>query len=333
MNASRNTGARTVRERARSLLGWLIALTLAGFAGCSRNSTPERSDKAPAQLSPTGLARVGQVIITRHGFEQEWQRRADLRGKEELLQEMIRFESLLAKARAAGVDRDPEVVAAFHRMVVGRFQEQELARRGMDSISISEAEVRFAYSNQMEKFTTPAQVRLRVIYCKTSPKADPGKRDELRQRARHLWKQGGDADDDGFRQLALQHSDDQATRYAGGDSGWIDPTDGDSRWNSAVRKAAASLSRPGEVAPLIETHDGFHIVRLIGTRPANVRPFEQVRDGLEHQLRAEKARQLRDDFFKEMQAGLAIEINREALDAVPQPTRSPAIGAPSPLPK
>lgn len=333
MNASEKTGARTVRERVCSLPRGLVPLLLACLAGCSPGTKPGGPDNAPAQLSSTELARVGRDVITRDAFEKEWRRRADVRDKEGLLREMIRFESLLAKAREAGVDRDPEVVASFRRMVVGRFLEEQLERRGISSNFVSEAQVRSAYSNRMERFTTPAKVRIGIIYRKAVAKATAGKREELRQRARDLWKQAGEADEDGFRRLALQYSDDQATRYAGGDTGWFDPADADSRWNSAVRLASASLARPGDVAPLIETPDGFHIVRLLETRPKGVRPLEQVRDGLEHQLRAEKARKLREDFFQEVQAGLAIEINREALDAVPPPVKSARAGAPSPLPQ
>jgi peptidyl-prolyl cis-trans isomerase C len=329
-----DTSTHRSRWTARQLLETSVLLLIfsALFTSCGRTSSPNPTARLN-QIADDCIARVGDAVISRQTFEQEWRRGADVRNKEDLLQEMIRFESLLAKARAAGVDRDPEVMAAFNRMVVGRFQEDQLQGRGLDSISLSEAEIQAAYQNQIERFTTPQQVRLRVIYCKASAKATAEKREEARQRANTLWNQARETDDDGFRRLALQRSDDQATRYAGGDSGWINPKQPDSRWDPAVVRSVAALSTPGDFAPLLEYESGFYIVKLLDTRPKSVRPLEQVRDGIEHQLRMEKARQLRETFFKEMQTGLKIEINHAALEAVPQPVKHADAAAPSALPK
>jgi parvulin-like peptidyl-prolyl isomerase len=303
------------------------------LTGCGRDSVPERADAARPPLADTEVARVGNVAISRQAFEREWERRTDVRSKEELLQEMIRFESLLAQARAAGVDRNPEVAAAFNRMVVGKFQEEQLDRRGLDSIPVSEAEVQAFYENHPERFTSPAQVRLGMTFCRASAKATPEKRQQLRQEAEALWNQASQAGDDGFRQLARQRSDDQATRYAGGDTGWFVPGQTVSRWEPEVIKAALALAQPGDLAPLVETGSGFYIVKLLGTQPASQRPLAEVRDGIVYQLRMEKAQQLRQKFFEEMQAGLAIEINRAALDAVPDRAMQTATSQPPSLPK
>jgi parvulin-like peptidyl-prolyl isomerase len=273
------------------------------------------------------------MVISRQAFEQQWARRTEVRSKEDLLQEMIRFESLLAKARVAGIDRDPEVMVAFNRMVVGKFQEDQMKRRGLDSIQLSDAEIQEYYQTHLDRFTTPKQIRLGVIYCKTSTKATTEKREQLRQSAEALWSQAKEADHDSFRQLALQHSDDQATRYAGGDTGWFIPEQTGSRWEPEVIQTALALAEPGDLAPLQQTANGFYIVRLLGRQPESHRPLEQVRDGIEYQLRTEKAQQLHEEFFKEMQAGLTIEVNRAALDAVPNRVmQAEAVPQPS-LPK
>jgi len=303
------------------------------LAGCTGDPAPERADAARPGLSATDVARVGNVVISRRAFEEEWKRRADARSKEDLLQEMIRFESLLAKARAAGVDRDPEVVAAFNRMVVGKFQETQLQARGLESIQLSEVEVQAYYRRHLDRFTTPRQIRAAVIFCKANSKATAEKREELRQRADALWSQARQADDQAFRQLALQHSDDQVTRYAGGDTGWFNPEQTDSPREREVIQAALALSDPGNLAPLIETANGFYIVKLLGAQPASHRPLEQVREAIQYQLRMEKAHEIRQTFFKEMQADLTIEVNRAALDAVPDRVMQAETSPPPSLPK
>jgi hypothetical protein len=305
-------------HRATGQLSSLIAqAAFAGvifLSGCSREAEPRPHSDG---LSAAEIARVGDRVIGRPAFEQEWQRRTDLRSKEDLLEEMIRFESMLAKARAAGIDRDPEVVAAFNRIVVGRFQEEAMKRRGLESIKVSETEVEAYYQSRLDRFTTPKQIRLGVIYCKAGTKATTEKREELRERAEGLWRRAKQADDEDFRELARQHSDDQATRYAGGDTGLFVPEENGSQWGPELRQVASNLSKPGDLAPLVQTASGFYIVKLLGIQPESRRPKEQVRDGIEYQLRTQKAQQLRQNFFKEMQAGLTIEVNRAALSAVP----------------
>jgi peptidyl-prolyl cis-trans isomerase C len=308
-------------------------LFLLALAGCSRDSAPQRTDAPRPPLAATEVARVGHAVISREMFEQEWQRRTGVCSKDALLQELIRFESILAKARAAGVDHDPEIVAAFNRLVVGKFQEKQLQQLGLNAIQLSETEIQAQYQSQLLRFTTPRQIRAGIIFCQASTKATPEKHEQLRQRANALWHQAQASDDDSFRQLALQHSEDQATRYAGGDTGWMVPEQTGSRWESAVIQAASALSKPGDLAPLVQTSRGFYIVKLLGTQPESRRPLEQVRDGIEYQLRKEKEQQLREDFFGEMQNGLVIEINRAALETVPDRAIQASTGQPPALPK
>jgi len=303
------------------------------LVGCSRESTSPRTDAAASRFSDTDVARVGGATISREAFEREWNRRTDVRNKEELLQDMIRFESLLANARAAGLDRDPELVAALNRMVVGKFQEDQLHRRGLDSIQVSDAEIQQYHEGHSERFTTPNQARLGWIHRRASPKAARAPREQLRKEAQVLWNQARQAGDDGYRQLAVQHSDDQATRYAGGDTGWFVPGRITWRWEPEIMQAARDLTQPGDLAPLVETRSGFYIVKLLGTQPASRRPLAEVRDWIQYQLRMEKAQQLREKLFEEVQAGLAIEINRASLEAIPDRPMQTAIARPPPLPK
>jgi len=309
-------------------------LLLLGAIGCSRQTALQRAESSPRPpLAATDLARVGDVVISRQAFEREWERRMDGRTREQLLREMIRFETLLAQARASGVDRDPEVRAAFARMVVGKFEEEQLRQRRVDSVSVTEAEVRAYYESHPERFNTPRQIRLGLIQCKFSSKATSEKREELRQHATALWNQARQTNDFGFRQLALEHSEDQTTRYAGGDTGWMLLQQGNSRWGPEVLRAADALSTSGDLAPLLQTASGFFIVKLLGTQPAGRRRLEEVRDGIEYQLRLEKAQQIREAFFQEAKAGLTIEVNEAALESVPDHALHAATSLPPSLPK
>ena len=48
----------------------------------------------------------------------------------------------------------------------------------------------------------------------------------------------------------------------------------------AFDEAAFSLKTVGDVSDLVVTQFGFHIIKLTATRPAGIRTFEEVKDGL-----------------------------------------------------
>ncbi len=80
------------------------------------------------------LAEVAGEVITVDDFHAEMMRRgghlpgqyATVEQRRELLEAMIDHRALVAAARAAGYDRDPEVVAIFERAMVERFRQDRL---------------------------------------------------------------------------------------------------------------------------------------------------------------------------------------------------------------
>jgi parvulin-like peptidyl-prolyl isomerase len=133
--------------------------------------------------------------------------------------------------------------------------------------------------------------------------------------------------------MARKSSDDPATRHIGGDTGWV--LDGLSLPDdlAAIRTAAEVLALPGELAPLVESPDGFHIVRLSDRRAPAVRPLAEVRDAICHELlhHARKARE--DAFFKGLEDGLEIGTKREILQSIPLPAAPDLTRVPPPMPQ
>src|SRR6185436_11106075 len=146
-------------------------------------------------------------------------------------------EVLLAKAKAAGYDRDPEIRSRVDEFIVARFQEDQLIGH-VAPTAPDEAELRIFYEQNKERFTAPGSVRAAVIYFSCSSKAEDEKREAIKHKAEAVLAESRATDAEGFSRLALQHSDDQATRYTGGDAGWLQSDAALPRWHTDVMHAA-----------------------------------------------------------------------------------------------
>ena len=87
-----------------------------------------------------------------------------------------------------------------------------------------------------------------------------------------------------FERLAREHSKDPGSAAQGGDLGFF----GKGMMVKPFEEAAMRL-KPGEVSDVVETEFGFHIIKVTEVKPAEVKPFEQVRADIERDLKAERA--------------------------------------------
>jgi parvulin-like peptidyl-prolyl isomerase len=296
--------------------GTLTALALVVLIGASCRPQPTAIETA---LAPEVVAIVAGRRITRAALEREVARRGVGATKEAALAGLIQFEAVLAKARTAEFDRDPEIAAAIERLLVARFEERELA--AAETPAVSESEVQARYAADLARYTVPAAARGGVLFLRSSPKAAADQRAQVAKMAEQLHTQAQAAGAALFERLVREHSDDQASRYQRGDTGWLSV--GQSvGWEPPVVAALQALQQSGECAPLVETPRGFYIVRLTETKPASTRPLAEVADSIRHQLQQEKREQLTAAFHARMKAGLDIRTNQAALEQILVATRT-----------
>ena len=87
--------------------------------------------------------------------------------------------------------------------------------------------------------------------------------------------------------MAQNHSEDQASRYRGGDIGWLTVGDTNAPWDPAMLAAVSKLAQPGDLAPVVSTPEAFYLVKLVERQPASVRPLEAVKDGIAYLVEPE----------------------------------------------
>ncbi len=286
------------------------------------------------------IARVQGRIIREVDVLEEFERRGERvnAGSEQSslrasLERLIRTESLYAKAVAAGYDRRPDIQSQFKRLVISKFEEEEAQKRAAVGKVSAEA-IKTHYEAHRGDYTSEEKARVSVLYVKVSPKAEPEKVADARARVEALRTRAIEetmnlAD---FGLLAQEHSDDQTTRYRGGDCGFITRQSSNVRWEASLRDAAFSLNRVGEISPVIKASDGFYLFKLMERRAAEVAPLSAVSARIERELSERLRRESRAAFDEEVKRGLQIEIDEAAFRAI-RPPSTPARSATSQPPQ
>jgi len=274
------------------------------------------------------LAKVGNGAVTEVDFKAEVARRQRagivMPEKEALLQELILHEAMVQRARAEGVDRDPQVKRELDNLLIGKLMDRELqAQQG--ALTVSPAEVEACYSSNKVHYTRPAQTRLSILKLGWDPKATAEQKGEVVKRMAeakakvlaHPPRGRGPANN-GFGALAIDYSDDQITRYRGGDIGWIEPGRFPPRFPPAVLDAGLALPQ-GKCSDPIPVSDGVYMVTKTDLRDAVVTPLSPIEPGLRQQLLNRKCEAAAAAFKCESLRLAAAEINQPALEALVMP--------------
>jgi parvulin-like peptidyl-prolyl isomerase len=201
---------------------------------------------------------------------------------------------------------------------------------------VSEDEIAAHYAAHEAEYRLPARARAAWIFVDVPKRADADRVAQLGRRAAAAREAALalPATTAGFGAVALEYSDDPATRYTGGEIGWIHAAQGDAfRYGPEVLAAALALSAPGEVSPVLRTEHGFALVRLMAREAEAPAPLEKLRPGIRNLLLREKRATVRREFQRELLAGLEVRVDESALAAV-EPLAAPAAAPaqPPPLP-
>lgn len=244
---------------------------------------------------------------------------ADPKEKQALLEEMIRPEVLYQTALAAGYDKDPQIVANLKRMITAKYQEDQLAKLGQPKVNPEE--IADYYQRNPQRFGTPAKVRVALIELRAARKATAEKRAEIARKAEAVMAaaKASPAANGTFRLLAQNYSEDQASRYQGGDIGWLTVGETNASWDPAVLAAISRLSQPGDLGPVIETPTAFYVIKLVERRPASLRPLAEVKDGIAYLVARQKAQQQEQALYDTLKQGLKIRTNYTLLESIRPP--------------
>lgn len=311
------------KMKTQRVFSLLLAWAVLSGAGCRQAEV----SKVPAAADSDVVAFVAGQPIRVEALQHELARRhqpgaaTEVSTEQKLaaIDKLVGQEAIYAQARAAGFEQTPEMQRLIRQLVISHFKEQ---RFPTTNVVVETKEIEVAYEAEKSRYALPAAVRSAAIFVSRPFAASAEKVAEVRKKAEEILHAArGTTNAESFSALAVRHSEHQLSRYRGGDLGWLARGGGGA--DAALVEALFAVPVPGEFAPLIETPQGFYIARLTEKREAGFKPIESVRSTIRQQLSREKAERAELDFYASMRAGLAIQIFRDRVEAVPAPPTVP----------
>lgn len=154
-----------------------------------------------------------------------------------------------------------------------------------EELTVGEDELKAAYQEQAARYSQPEERSASHILVQLPPNASAVEVETARARAQRIADTIRSGEQS-FEQALRDARADPAGGIEGGTLGVISQGLFDS---PAFEIALYALEEPGAVSEPVRMPSGFHIVRLDQITPAQVQPFEEVREAVAAELRQQKA--------------------------------------------
>jgi parvulin-like peptidyl-prolyl isomerase len=200
------------------------------------------------------------------------------------------------KAFSGGIDKTKEYKEQLEN-IKNSLATQLYSKKIIDSIKVSDKEVKEYYDKNKDKFTEPEdKVKARHILVK----------DE--KEAKKLIKELEDAKDKEakFIELAKKNSI-GPSKINGGELGWFDAK----RMVLEFSKAAFALKKGEFTKKPVKTQFGYHIIYLQDrVKKGTVVPFDSVKNKIKEVLKAKKTKKRFDELVKSLREKTKVEYSK-----------------------
>jgi peptidyl-prolyl cis-trans isomerase D len=171
------------------------------------------------------------------------------------------------------------------------------------SIKVADADIEAFYKQNLQQYQTPAQVRASHILLELEGK-DEKQVQALAQEIAKKAKAGAD-----FAALAKQYSEDESNKDNGGDLDYF----GRGRMVAEFDQAAFAM-KAGDISDPVKTSFGYHIIKVVDSKPDATRPVAEVRPEIEEQLKWQKAQAEAEKIAKSLEGTMktAADLDRIA---------------------
>lgn len=169
-----------------------------------------------------------------------------------------------------------------------------------DNYVISPIKIHAFYEQNRVAYTTPEQVKLRMIVLHEGDNtgtvtnvSKKGMAEEVRQ------KIAGGAE---FDRMAQMYSED-STQDSGGDFGWVERK----TLNDTLSQVAFSM-KAGEVSPVITLDNAYYILMVEAVKSASTKPLKEVQQEIEQRLMEEEMLKTQERWLKGLREKAYIKI-------------------------
>jgi len=234
--------------------------------------------------------------------------------KEMLINQIIESAVLANAARAAGIDKDPDVIRITNLQINGLLASNYFNKKIKtltEKAAVTDADLQKYYASHASEFDQ-TKVKVRHIIVPTE------------QEARELYAKVT-ANPASFAAVAKASSKDPGSAAQGGDLGWV------SRGSMVpeFEKVAFSLQK-GQISEPFQTRFGWHIVMVDDKSELSVMPFEQVKESIRAKLTEAKKKEVGDKAMADLKKKSKLKVNKDLFSKVGDQQAMPGMpmGAP-----
>lgn len=280
-----------------------LAATL--FVMTTLNSAMAAGDDVVAKLGAIEL-RQSQLKALLDNLDADARKQlfADPAALSQLVRTEIIRRAVLKEASDKQWEKRPDVQAQ-----IDRAREQAIVASYLNDVVRppasypAEDEIKQAYEANKTTFTVPAQYHVAQIYLAGLQETQAKKASDLAVKAK-----GGN-----FSQLASENSEHKESAAQGGDMGWLAET----QLIPELREQLPKMSA-GQISMPIRSASGWHIVKLLETKPPVLRSLGEVRDIIASNLRMRKAKLAEQQYLDDMLKAQRLRINEIAISSLPK---------------
>lgn len=284
-------------------INWIVAaagLAMTGFV-CTAQADNVLVETSKIKIMGTDLEARVQRIPEEH--------RAEVLGSKariaKLLEDLLVNRTLAQQARDAGLDKTP----LFRKQV--QLQEENLLATIWLENQVKElklpnfdARARELYRINEKQYEIPAQVHASHILVDTKDRTKEEALERIKE-IRGKLQQGAS-----FEALAEEFSDDPSAKRNKGDLGFFEAA----RMVKPFSSAAFAMSKPGEISEPVYTQFGYHLIRFHELKPAKLRPFEEVRGEIIHDLTNKYQQEHRSSLIGKAKTDPSLKLNEAEID-------------------
>jgi parvulin-like peptidyl-prolyl isomerase len=309
----------------------LVALGMCAASGCDGH---EKKEAAPPVSGPV-VAVVGDAVITQKEYEAKLaeqpafvrERYKSMEKKKELLETQVRFKLLAQEAHRRGLESDPEVREMLEKAMVQRLIKAQAEAPG--SAEVSDAEAKAFYEANLADYVKPERVRVSQLVL-TAPKGSSERKKALARAAQLISEVQASGDTlRAFDAATRAHSQDTASKPAGGDLGFRTREELEARGGAPLAQAAFELKTVGQMSAPIESDQGVHVLFLLGRQLGSNQSYEQAKPRIVQRLSAERHTKAVDALVQSLREKTRVEIKEDVLSKVdPSALKTPETPAP-----
>jgi len=262
------------------------------------------------------LAKVGSTVITDTMVDEKINsvpmRRARFQSpmaKKELLNSMVELEMVYQEAMREGLDKDKETSDRLEdyrkRLVATRLREKFL-----ESVKVSNADVRAEYKAQADRYKLPKQVKVSQIVFAWDKDASENDIAAVKKNAQEILKRVRKGED--FAALAKKYSLDQASAAKGGDIGYANRK----QLPEEAHTAAMAFGKEGAISDLIIGKEDIRILKATEVIPEKKKSFEELRSLMERSAQSKKQREAWQKYADGLKKKTGVEVYEDKLAGV-----------------